>query len=300
MSNLDRYRQFITMASQEDARVYFPFSLIRLNDIVGDSRGIRSGRFIQLIGDPSAGKTTLSLDLVANAQRKGIACAYVDFERTFDKTYAATIGVQTDSLFLIKTDTAEEGMNVTESLIKEDAAKLIVIDSIPAAVPSNESDKDMLDSEKMAVSAGLWTRFVRRLVPITDNHNALVVMINQYRANISTLSRVDKKPYGARQIGYQSSLNIELARISNKENRATVQAKATKNKLATERGVIEFDLIYGEGLDVVGELISVAVDKGIVAKRGAWYELDGVKANGVDQCKEKFNIDDLRSRVLGV
>lgn len=296
--SLDRYKAFIKNASQVNEGIFIPFSLLSLNIVLGDIRGIRSGKIVQLIGNPSSGKSTLALDLIASAQRAGIKCAYVDFERTFDPDYSNALGVDLEKLQMVKPDFAEQGLEITELLIKEANVQLVVIDSIPAAVPSVESEKGYSDAEKMAVAAGYITRFCRRVIPIIDNYNALIVILNQYRANISTLARSESKPYGPRALGYSSSLIIELTRVKNEDTRTFVQARATKNKLAPERKVTEFTLVYGQGPDTSGDLLTLAEQAGIVTKRGAWYMYNESKAQGIENAKNTFPINEIREQLL--
>lgn len=296
--SLDKYKAFIKSAAAVPSAMFFPFSLLSLNLAVGDIRGIKGGRIVQLIGNPSSGKSTLALDLIANAQKAGIKCAYVDFERTFDPVYSKTLGVDLDNLQMVKPDFAEQGLEITELLIKEANVQLVIIDSIPAAVPSTESEKGYSDAEKMAVAAGYITRFCRRIIPIIDNYNAMIVILNQYRANISTLARSESKPYGPRALGYASSVIIELARIKNEDIKTTVQAKVTKNKLAPERKVSEFTLVYGEGPDTTLDMLTLAEQHGIITKRGAWYVYEDIKAQGVENAKVQFPLDTIRAKLL--
>lgn len=296
--SLDKYKAFIKAASATTETAHFPFSLLSLNLAVGDIRGVRSGRIMQLIGNPSSGKSTLALDLIANAQKAGIKCAYVDFERTFDPEYSKTLGVNLETLQMVKPDYAEQGLEITELLIKEANVQLVVIDSIPAAVPSVESEKGYDDAEKMAVAASYITRFCRRVIPIVDNYNALIVILNQYRANISTLARSESKPYGPRALGYASSLIVELVRVKNEDVKTIVQAKATKNKMAPERKMAEFTLVYGEGPDYKNDIIVLAEQYGIVTKRGAWYVYEDLKVQGVDLAKKQFPVDEIRAKIL--
>lgn len=296
--SLDKYKAFIKAASTTTDIVHFPFSLMSLNIAVGDIKGVKGGKIMQLIGNPSSGKSTLALDLIANAQNLGVKCAYVDFERTFDPKYSTSLGVNLESLTMVKPDYAEQGLEITELLIKDAAVKLVVIDSIPAAVPSVESEKGYADSEKMAVAASYITRFCRRVIPIVDNYNALIVILNQYRANMSTLARSESKPYGPRALGYASSLIIELTRIKNEDLKTIVQARATKNKMAPERKISEFTLIYGEGPDYKNDIITLAEQYGIVTKRGAWYVYQDMKVQGAEGAKKMFPIDEIRVKIL--
>jgi recombination protein RecA len=288
---LKEYNKFINVTTPV---TYFPSSLLSLNEILGG--GLRSGRLYEIVGDRSAGKTTLSLDFIANAQKNGYTCVYVDFERTYDEVYAKTCGVS-DDLIIVKADTTETGLTIVEELIKA-GAKVIVIDSIPAAVPSSEMDKDYNDSEKMASAAGIITRFCKRIVPIADNHGAIIITLNQYRANISTMSRKEKKFYGPFQLHYTASAIIELVRIKNEDTNTIVRATLDKNKTGAEKLSCEFTVIYGKGLDVAAEVIEYAIDKGIIQKKGAWYYYGELKAQGLEQAKELFPIGEIRNKLM--
>lgn len=298
MSQLDdlkkQYKAFINPVVPE---TNFTFSLPSLNRLVGGS--VRGGRILQLLGDKSTGKTSLALDLVMNAQRDSKVCAYIDFERTYDQEYARFLGVDTDTLILVKPDTAETGFMIAEKLIEADVS-LIVIDSIAAPVSNNEIEKDVTDNERMAGTAGLITRFLKRMIPKLDNSGALLVLINQNRANISTMSRKESKPFGARFIQYAASITIELSRIKNGDDESIVKAFTEKNKTGgKERSMCEVTMTYGMGFDVAIDVLLLALEMKLVDKKGNWwYSLDGtIKANGIEQAKSLFPIDYLKEQV---
>lgn len=291
-----KYKDFINIETPE---TWFQFSLPSLNRLVG--KGIKGGTILQLLGDKSTGKTSLALDLVANAQKE-YTCAYIDFERTYDIEYARFLGVDTDSLILVKPDTAETGFMIAEKLIEADI-KLIVIDSIAAPVSNNEIEKDVTDNERMAGTAGLITRFLKRMIPKLDNSGALLILINQNRANISTMSRKESKPFGARFIQYAASTTIELARIKNGDDESIVQAYTEKNKTGgKERSKCEIVMTYGKGFDVAVDVINLAIEFHLTERKGAWYNtsVNGIdyKAQGMEQAKELFPIEQLKALVL--
>ena len=301
-SMLDRFMQ---SASIEPDRVFIPFSLPSLNAALDSTRGLQCGRMCEIVGTESTGKSTLALDLIKNAQALGMPCHYADVERTFDRTYAETLGVDCSSLQIIRADTAENTLSVVEQVARQ-GSKLVIIDSITFLVPQshNESsveDEDALPdytkSKKMAALGTLLTDFCKRMTPIADYHNTLIIFINQYRANFSTLSRIEKKPYGPYAYKHALTWRLELARVENKDSKTTVECKITKNKLGRERGITKYDIIYGEGLDIKGDILTCAINAGIVEQKGAHFYYNGSRAHGEKQAKELFDFNELRTRL---
>lgn len=290
--DLDR---FIHSAEYEPERFYIPSSLISVNLAIDSAKGFKSGRIVELVGAFSTGKTTLANDLIKNAQAMGKKALFVDIERTFDRNYARICGVDTTQLDIMAADTAEQTLTLTEQ--KAESYGIIVLDSLPALLPKEELEKNYDESAKMAAVAGLLTRFYKRIVPIIDNSNTLLVLLNQFRASFSTMSRVEKKPYGPHSANHAISWRLELARKSNEDNYTTVQMKVTKNKLGKERRIVEYDMIYAGGLDIKGDILTNAVRYGIVDKRGAWYYWNELKAQGAENAKLLFDFDTLRSLV---
>lgn len=295
--NLDR---FIHSASYEPERYFIPSSLISVNQAIGNRQGFQSGRLLEIVGAYSTGKTTLANDLIKNAQEKNIRALFVDIERTYDKSYAVKCGIDLAQLDIMTADTAENTLTLTEQSTEKYG--IIVLDSLPALLPKEELEKNYDESAKMAAVAGLLTRFYKRIVPLADTHNCLIILLNQYRANFSTMSRVEKKPYGPYSANHAITWRLELARIKNEEDTTTVQCKVTKNKLGKERQICEYDIIYGEGLDIKGDILTKAVEYDIVEKRGAWFywSVDGkeYKAQGADKAKQLFDFDLLKKEVL--
>lgn len=290
-----RYKEFINIKVPDE---WFVFSLLSLNLLVG-GKGLRGGRIVQFLGNKSSGKSTLSLDIIKNAQQAGKVCAIIDFERTYDPEYARFLGLNTDDIILVKPDTAETGLDIAEQLI-DSGVSVVVIDSIAAPITKSEKEKDLNDNEKMAASAGLITRFLKRMIPKLDNSGALLILINQNRANISSMSRKETKPFGAQAIQYLSSVTMELSRIKNGEDESIVQVMTEKNKQGgIERRKAEITMEYGKGFDIPGDIIALAIEQDLINKRGTWlYYGSEYKAQGFEQAKTLFPIESIRERLM--
>ena len=302
---------FIQSAEYEPERFFVPSSLLSINDAINDRRGFQSGRMLELVGDESTGKSTLALDLIANTQKLFPSeCIYVDVERSFDIKYARSLGVELSTLKIVRADSAESSLETAEILSRR-GAKIIVIDSVSFLVPRSHNEYDAGDtdveldyekSKKIAALGTLLGDWVKKMVPVIDYHNTLLVFINQYRSNFSTMARVEKKPYGPRTYRHALTWRLELARVSNEDKRTTVHAKCTKNRLGAERGMAKYDIIYGKGLDIKGDLLKYAVEAGIVTKSGAWYYFDKdlptqIRAQGLENATELFDFDLIRKRL---
>jgi len=314
MAKADPLDKFIRSASFVPERHYITSSLLSLNAIINNSvgpQGFQSGRSLDIVGTMSTGKSTLALDLIAQAQRQGLLCAYADVERSFDAYYAQVCGVDIDKLQLIVADTAENNLSRVEKLARS-GTKLIVIDSVTSLIPqihSQESPEDENYSNeyyeknmKIAALGSMLGDWVKRMVPIIDYHNVTLVYINQFRSNFSTISRVEKKPYGPNAYHHYLTWRIELARVENAEDRTTVEAKCTKNRLGIERRVCRYGIRYGQGLDVNGDTLVHAIRAGIVEKGGAWYYYhkgakDEIKAQGEANAVAKFPIANIRAQL---
>lgn len=308
--------QFFRTGSSDKDVLHIPSGIIGLDYAIGEVRGIPTRTIMEIIAKEKRGKSTLSLGYIANAQRLGIRdvevpvgktfqtfnAAYIDFERTFDKNYARLLGVDVDKLLIVETKYAEQGFDAVESLLAM-GMQIIVVDSVPAAVPQSEEGKNITDSEKMAAIAGLLSRAMRRLIALTDNANALVIMINQWRANMSPMSRSDKKPYGAFALHHYSRVILHLERIRNGDDDATITAFVDKTKFGKERQTAEFELIFGAGFDADQHILTLAADNDIVEKGGAWYyypnkEAAQYKAQGMAQARSIMPIDEIKEKLL--
>lgn len=305
---LKEYDEYLSLGSEEKEHHYFPTGIIALNKAIGDIRGIRGGTILQLIGQPGHGKSTLSLDFIAQAQQtnikeialpsgKTINTIYADFERTFDKTYAQALGVDIDKVLVIKTPFAEQTFNIIEELMAA-GIQMVVVDSIPMIIPKSEEDKGFEDNEKMAAAASILGRFAKRAIQLADNADALVILINQYRANLSPMAHTDKKPYGAWSIRHAIRVNIELTKIKTEADRIKIKAFVEKTKLGATGKVVEYDMINGEGPDYTGHILTLGIDYGIVTKKGAWFVYKDLKAQGLNNAGSLFPIAEIKGLVL--
>jgi len=295
---LKKYKDFI---NRDMPKHYFRSSLLSFNALIGDMRGFKGGRIVQILGDAKTGKSSICFDIISNAQKDGYMCAYFDVERTMEDPHARMHGVDIDSLLKIKTDTAEQGFDIVEALVQSGEVKVIVVDSIPMLQPSLELEKNFTDNEKMGGNALILTRFLKRMTPMADNHGALVLLVNQYRANFSSMPAAKKyKPYGPNIFEYGNAFTVELTRIENKEKYATIQAFVEKNKLSgTERQKTTYKLIHGEGFDVVEDLVTLAIDYDVIVMRGkGHYYYEELHAHGIDNCKELFPLDEIKAKVI--
>jgi recombination protein RecA len=288
---------------------YYRSSVESLNQALGG--GIRGGLLVQLLADPGHGKTTLALDFIAQAQptaatievtvgksTRQVNALFVDLERTFDPAYAAAIGVDTSKLVVYKPSIVEQALPQIEGLLRQ-GLQIVVFDSVPAMVTKDEFDKEISDPERMAGSAGLLSRWLRRLVGLVDTAQALFIFVNQYRANISPMARTMKKPYGPYSLRYSSGIIIELVRLKTEDQLTTVQATVTKSKQGVTGNRTEYMMRQGKGLAADLDLLSLALEAGIIKKAGSWYEYNGTKAQGLSAAAELFDLADIRSKVIG-
>ncbi len=291
---------------------FFPTPLPSLNVAIGNMNGIRSKGILQIIAHEKCGKTTLSYHIIAASQKakkletisfkyEGVTIAgnavFLDIERQFDAEYAEQCGVDTSKLIILRPDDAEEMMFMVESMLKL-GFKLIIWDSIPATITRDEFNKDITDAEKMAGSANLISRWLKRIIGMIYNADALLIGINQLRANISPMARSDSKPYGPRALRYYSTLIFDMARVKNEEGVAEVRVTISKNKQGAEGHQTTLYLVHGKGFDISRDIIELALQFGIVKKGGAWYTYGEAKAQGINQCKEKFDMEQLTAEVI--
>lgn len=289
---------------------FYPSSIISLNQLLG-GKGVRGGLILQLLADAGHGKTTLALDFIANAQKKGIKdievtigkvtrpinAVFVDLERTYDAVYAQRIGVDTSKLLVYKPDFAEQALPQIEALLSK-GLQMIVFDSVPAMITKDEFEKDMDDPARMAGSAGVLSRWLIRLVGLVDNAKCLMIFINQYRANISPMARTNKKPYGPYSLRYNSGVIIELVRIKTDEDLVTIQATVSKSKQGGTGMKCEYIMKQGQGLAPEYDILSLALEYGIIRKAGSWYEYNGMKAQGLDSCVQLFDLEEIKNLIM--
>ncbi len=290
------FKNFVLTSSVTRPKTKFSLGPLSVNLAIGDVSGVDSGRFVQIFGKPSVGKSTLALDIVRQWQERDELndALYVDYERALDQDYANTIVADPNRLYIVRADTTEQGQDIIEAAI-DSGVKLIVIDSIAAGMPSNELEKDNQQNPKMASNAGLWTRFTSRIIGKIDNSDTMIILLNQMRKNFSTMSREEEIPWGGLALQFATSVSIALSRIKTEDNRITVQALIKKNKVGNPQQRAEFFIEFGKGIRHDMDVITLAINAGIVTKSGTWYYYKDNKAQGVQGAAELFPLDEIRT-----
>jgi len=260
-------------------------------DIALGVGGFPKGRVIEIYGPESSGKTTLCLHAVAEAQKKGGVCAYIDAEHAMDVGYARKLGVRTDDLLLSQPDTGEQGLEITEMLVRSGAIDVLVIDSVAALVPKAELEGEMGDAH-MGVQARLMSQALRKLTGTISKSNTCVIFINQIRMKIGVMSGNPETTTGGNALKFYASLRLDIRRIGAIKNGEQVvgnrtRVKVVKNKMAPPFKEVEFDIMYGVGISKEGDVIDLASENGIVEKSGAWYGFKGERiGQGRENAKE--------------
>jgi len=257
--------------------------------------GIPRGRIIEIYGPESSGKTTLSLHCIAEAQKKGGLAAFIDAEHAFDKSYAERLGIDTENLLIAQPDDGEQALEIAEHLIRSGSIDILVVDSVAALVPRSELEGDMGDS-KMGLQARLMSQALRKLTGTINKTGCACIFINQLREKIGVLFGNPETTTGGNALKFYASVRLDIRSITAlKESDGTVSGKRTrvkivKNKVAPPFRVVEFDIVYGEGISKVGELIDIGVELGIVKKAGSWFSYEDHKlAQGREASKELLN-----------
>ncbi|MDF2142327.1 recombinase RecA [Paenirhodobacter sp. CAU 1674] len=244
-------------------------------DIALGIGGLPKGRIIEIYGPESSGKTTLTLHAIAEEQKKGGVCAFVDAEHALDPQYARKLGVNLDELLISQPDTGEQALEIVDTLVRSGAVSMVVVDSVAALTPKAEIEGDMGDAT-VGAQARLMSQAMRKLTASIGRSNCMVIFINQIRMKIGVMFGNPETTSGGNALKFYASVRLDIRRIGAIKDRDEVvgnqtRVKVVKNKVAPPFRQVEFDIMYGEGISKVGELIDLGVKAGVVDKSGAWY-----------------------------
>jgi recombination protein RecA len=240
--------------------------------------GMPRGRIVEIYGPESSGKTTLALHAIAEAQKRGGTCAFIDAEHALDPTYARKLGVDVDNLLISQPDAGEQALEIADTLVRSGAVDVLVIDSVAALVPRAELEGEMGDSH-MGLHARLMSQALRKITGSVSRSNTMLIFLNQIRMKIGVMFGNPETTTGGNALKFYASIRLEIRRIGQIKDREEVvgnqtRVKVVKNKLAPPFRQVEFDIMYGEGISKVGELIDLGVKANVVEKSGAWFSHD--------------------------
>lgn len=250
-------------------------------DIALGIGGMPKGRIIEIYGPESSGKTTLALSVIAQAQKKGGTCAFIDAEHALDPSYAKKIGVDIENLLISQPDAGEQALEIADTLVRSGAIDVLVVDSVAALVPKAELEGEMGDSH-MGLQARLMSQALRKLTATVSRSNTLIIFINQIRMKIGVMFGNPETTTGGNALKFYASVRMDIRRIGAIKDKDDVigsqtRVKIVKNKVAPPFKVVDFDIMYGEGISKTGELIDLGIKSGLVEKAGAWFSYKGEK-----------------------
>ena len=260
-------------------------------DIALGLGGIPKGRIIEIYGPESSGKTTVTLHMIAEVQKRGGIAGFIDAEHALDPVYAKNIGVDIDNLYISQPDNGEQALEITETMVRSGAVDIVVVDSVAALVPKAEIDGDMGDSH-VGLQARLMSQALRKLTAVISKSNCTVIFINQLREKVGIMFGNPETTTGGRALKFYSSVRLDVRRIESLKQAGEVignrtRVKIVKNKIAPPFKEAEFDIMFGQGISKVGDILDLAADLNIVVKSGAWYAYNG---NKIGQGRENAKI----------